>query len=224
MSMKWKPFTGVNKKSVKKFFGTLKFSTYCIFHPFDGFWDLTREKRGSMGAATIILILALLARILRIQNTSFQFYPVKYEEINIFMEILGILVPFIIWVVANWALTTLFDGKGTLKQVYMASCYAITPYPLLQFPLIILSNFITVEEGTFYYFFFNLSLVWCGLLIVFAMMMIHDYSLGKTLLSTLFSVLGMAIIIFILLLFFSLIGDGISYFYSLYKEVIFRLY
>lgn len=225
MSTKWKQSTGVrSKKAWKNFFKTLKFSTYCIFHPFDGYWDLTREKRGSMGAATFIFVLALITRVLRIQNTSFQFYRINYEEVNIFMEILGIMVPFLIWVVSNWALTTLFDGKGTLKQVYMASAYAITPYPLIQLPLIILSNFITYDEGTFYWFFYYLSLGWCVLLIVFAMMMIHDYSLGKTILSTIFSVFGMAVIIFILLLFFSLIGDGISYFYSLYKEIAFRLY
>lgn len=224
MSMKWKLFSGVNKKSVKRFGKTLKFSTYCIFHPFDGYWDLTREKRGSMGAGTLILVLALVTRVLKLMNTNFQFNRINYETVNIFMEVLGIFVPFVIWVVSNWALTTLFDGKGTLKQVYMASCYAITPYPMIQLPLIILSNFITVDEGAFYTFFDILSLIWCVLLIVFAMMMIHDYTLGKTILSTLFSILGMAIIIFILLLFFSLIGDGISYFYSLYKEIIFRLY
>ena len=33
-----------------------------------------------------------------------------------------------------------------------------------------------------------------------------------------------AVIIFLLLLFFSLVGDGIGYFVSLYKEVLFRLY
>ena len=32
------------------------------------------------------------------------------------------------------------------------------------------------------------------------------------------------VIIFLLLLFFSLVGDGIGYFVSLYKEVLFRLY
>ena len=31
-------------------------------------------------------------------------------------------------------------------------------------------------------------------------------------------------VVFLLLLFFSLVGDGIGYFVSLYKEVLFRLY
>ena len=55
------------------------------------------------------------------------------------------------------------------------------------------------------------------------MMQTHDYSLGKTLLFTIMTLLAMVVIIF-LLLFFSLVGDGIGYFVSLYKEVLFRLY
>ena len=38
------------------------------------------------------------------------------------------------------------------------------------------------------------------------------------------TLLEMVVIIFLLLLFFSLVGDGIGYFVSLYKEVLFRLY
>ena len=56
------------------------------------------------------------------------------------------------------------------------------------------------------------------------MMQTHDYSLGKTLLFTIMTLLAMVVIIFLLLLFFSLVGDGIGYFVSLYKEVLFRLY
>ena len=34
----------------------------------------------------------------------------------------------------------------------------------------------------------------------------------------------MAVIVFLLLLFFTLIGDGVGYFTSIYKEITFRLY
>ena len=59
---------------------------------------------------------------------------------------------------------------------------------------------------------------------MFAMMMIHDYTLGKTLAFILMSLFGMLVIIFVMLLFFSLISDGIAYIVSLYKEISFRLY
>jgi hypothetical protein len=126
--------------------------------------------------------------------------------------------------VANWALTTLFDGKGTMKQIHMGIGYALTPYVLIQFPMIFISNLMTVEEGAFYHYINTFSEIWCGILIISAVMMIHDYSLGKALITIAVTVLGMILMIFIFLLFFSLVTDAAAYFISLYKEILFRFY
>ena len=133
---------------------------YCITHPLDGFWDLTHEKRGTYAAANTILILTLIARIAQLRFTSFVFLRVYWEEINIFLYLSSILFPLALFVVGNWALTTLFDGKGRLGQVYMATCYCLVPYPLIQFPLMIFSNLVTVDEAEFYTVINGLSLVW----------------------------------------------------------------
>lgn len=202
---------------------TLKYALYVISHPLDGFWDLTHEKRGSLAAANVIVLLTLLTQIWRLQFTSFVFMRVNWEYVNIFMQIASTLVPLLIWCLANWGLTTLFDGKGTLSQVYMGTAYALTPYPLIQIPLIFLSNCITAEEGSFYMVLSSISLIWTVMLIFLGMMMIHSYSLGKNILFTIASLFGMAVIIFILLLLFSLISDALAYFISLYKEIVFRL-
>ena len=140
-----------NKETYSRYFASLKFSLYCITHPLDGFWDLTHEKRGSIAAANTILFLTLLVRILKLAYTGPLFLAVYWEGINIFMYLASVLFPLVLWCLGNWGLTTLFDGKGTLKQVYMATCYALTPYPVVQFPMIILSNMLTVEEAEFYF-------------------------------------------------------------------------
>jgi hypothetical protein len=208
----------------RQFLTTLNYSLHVIVHPFDGFWDLVRERRGSMQAANFIVFMLLLTRILRLQYTSFLFLRVNWARVNIIEECLSILLPVAIFCIANWSLTTLFEGKGRMRDIYMGTAYALTPYVLIQLPLILLSNVVTVEEGAFYGVLSGISLLWCGLLLVFAMMMIHDYSLGKTLAFMVMSLLGMLVIIFVMLMFFSLISDGIAYFISLYKELSFRLY
>ena len=48
------------KETWKRYLASLKFALYCITHPFDGFWDLTHEKRGTYAAANTILILTLI--------------------------------------------------------------------------------------------------------------------------------------------------------------------
>lgn len=205
---------------------TLRYALYVVLHPFDGFWDLTHENRGSVGAANAIVIMVLLTRLGYLKFTNFMFNPFAayWDELNLVMQLLSILAPLIIWCVANWGTTTLMEGKGTLRKVYMATAYALTPYILLQVPCIIISNFITLEEGAFYNYLMDFSMIWCAVLLLSAMMMIHEYTLGKTLFATLASLFGMLVIVFILLLFFSLISDAFAYFISLYKEAAFRFY
>lgn len=207
----------------EKYIDSLKFSLYCISHPLDGFWDLTHEKRGTMAAANTILIATLLIRLLKLRYTSFIFITVYWEGINIFLYLASILFPLALWVVGNWGLTTLFDGKGRLGQVYMATCYALAPYPLVQFPLMIFSNFVTVEEAGFYSVVSALSLVYAAILIVVAMGQIHEYSAAKNILFTVATLFAMLVMIFILMIFFSMISQGVAYFISLAKEFMFRI-
>ena len=39
------------KAGLNHFGKTLKYSLHCIVSPFDGFWDLTHENRGSISAS-----------------------------------------------------------------------------------------------------------------------------------------------------------------------------
>lgn len=214
----------INKQSFQKFLDSLKYAFYVITHPFDGFWDLTREKRGSMAVANLLVILTLMTRLWGMRYTNFMFNGVRWERVNIWSQISGILGPLLIYCVANWCLTTLFDGKGRMKDVYIGMAYSLTPYILIMNPVTIISNFVTVEEGAFIAYFEVLALGWVVALMLVSVMQIHDYSLFKALMAIVFSVVGMMIIVFLILLFFSLISDAIGFFISIYKEITYRLY
>jgi hypothetical protein len=202
---------------------TLKYSLYVIVHPLDGFWDLTHEERGSAAAANVIIAAAVLVEILRLTLTSFQFVTVNMEYFNSVIVALRILLPVFLWTVANWSLTTLMDGKGKMGEIYMAVCYALTPYVIINAALIVLSRFITFDEGAVYWVLSGFAALWTAVLILAAMMMVHDYSLTKTLVSSFLTVIGMGVMVFIFVIFFSLISDAVAYFVSLYKEILFRL-
>lgn len=216
--------TAFQKDKLNSLGKSLKYSLYVIFHPFDGFWDLTHEKRGSNGAASIILFLVLLTQIWTWTYSSFMKYYPKWEYFNLLMQVVPVFVLFFIWCVSNWSLTTLMDGKGKLSQIYMGTAYALTPYVIINLPLIPLSHLFTIEELAYYDIFQQISIIWCVILILAAMMMIHDYSLSKAVGSSLLAIVGMMIIIFLILMFFSLLTQSFGYFISLYKEIAFRLY
>lgn len=212
-----------SKENWQRYLKSLKFALYCTTHPLDGFWDLTHERRGTYAAANTILFISVLIRILKLKYTSFIFVQVYWEELNILTYIFSIIFPLTLFVIGNWALTTLFDGKGKLGQVYMATCYALTPYPLVQIPLMFLSNFVTTDEAEFYAAVSLISLIWVAFIGIFGMSQVHDYSFGKNILFLIATVFAMLVMIFILMLFFSMISQGVGYFISLGKEFLYRM-
>ena len=214
----------INKQSMKRFWESLRYSMYIMTHPFDGFWDLTHEKRGTMAAANVLLGLTFLTNIWNLRFTNFMFNDTRWDRINIWSEVLGVLAPLLIYCVANWCLTTLFDGKGRLKDIYMGMCYSLTPYILIMNPITIISNVVTKEEGAFIVYFEYLALGWAAALILVSVMQIHDYSLMKAILAIAFSIFGMLVIVFLIMLFFSLVSDAVAFFISVGKEIMFRYF
>lgn len=206
-----------------RYLASLKYALYVITHPFDGFWDLSREKRGSMAAAHTILILFLLTYVLKLMYTNFQFIMVPIQYINIYQRMASLALPFLVLCVANWALTTLFDGKGRFRDIYMGMCYALTPYVLIQLPCILLSHILAYDEAEFYNVLISISEIWCAFLVFVALMEIHDFGPGKTLISIIATVIGAMVILFLVLVFFSLLSDAYAFFASLYREIQFRL-
>jgi len=202
---------------------TLKYSLYVSTHPLDGFWDLTHEKRGSIAAANIIVAVSVIVEVLKVTLTSFQFMEVNMENFNAIIVFARILLPVFLWTLSNWSFTTLMDGKGRMFEIYMAIAYAFAPSVIINIVMIVLSQVLTFDEGAVYWFLSGLSYAWTGLLILAGMMMVHDYSLAKTFLSSFLTIIGMGIIVFIFVVFFSLVSDAIAYFVSLYKEILFRV-
>ncbi len=212
-----------SKEKWQRYLKSLKFALYCTTHPIDGFWDLTHERRGTYAAANTILFITILTRILRLRYTSFIFIRVYWEDLNILTYVLSILIPLGLFVIGNWALTTLFDGKGRLGQVYMATCYALTPYSLINIPLMIFSNFITTEEAQFYSVVGMIALIWVAFIGILGMSQVHEYSFGKNIIFLVATVFAMLVMIFLLMLFFSMITQGVAYFVSIAKELLYRM-
>ena len=106
----------------------------------------------------------------------------------------------------------------------MAMCYALVPYILIQFPMVIISNGLTFEEGSIFTVMLSVSVIWCVFLVFIGLMQVHDYGPGKTLIFLIVTVVGAMVIIFLVLTFFSLLSDAAAYFVSIYREIVYRLY
>ena len=74
------------------------------------------------------------------QYTAFPFNTLKVSEVNLFADAISVLVPFLLWVGSTGLSTTLMEGKGTVKEIYIMSAYALTPIIIVNIPATIVSH------------------------------------------------------------------------------------
>ncbi len=215
--------TRVATSGKKRTFGQeIAYGFYVIFHPFDGFWDLKHEKRGSLRGAIFFVILAIAAFYYQAIGQGYLLDPFGGFA-SVWAQILGVLVPLFLFVLANWCLTTLFEGEGSFKDIFIACSYSLLPLPLLIVPATIYSNFCITTEADIIGFISTIAFIWLGLLVFFGTMVTHDYSMGKNVITVLGTVVGMVFIMFIAILFTTLIGKIVGLVTNIVTEIQFRM-
>ena len=222
-----KYITKINKRAAtsgkKKTFGEeLAYGFYVILHPFDGFWDLKHEKRGSVRASIVFIAATILAFFYQSIGQGYLMNPEgKYE--SIWVQIIGVLVPLFLFIVANWCLTTLFEGEGSFKDIFIACSYSLVPVPLLLIPVTLLSNVCTNAEIDIISFISTVSFIWLGLLVFFGTQVTHDYAMGKNIITILGTLVGMVFIMFLAILFSTLVAKMVSLITNIVTEIRYRI-
>lgn len=216
----------INKKAAvkagpKTYWEECCFGLHLIFHPFDGYWDLKHEKRGSLRASFTFLGLTILAFYYQSIGQGYYFNP-QQQYGTIFGQISSVGIPFILFIVANWCFTTLFDGEGSFKDIFIATSYALYPMPLFIVISTLLTQVLVGTEAQIPTMIITVAAVWMVFLIIIGMQVTHDYSMGKNILTIIATIVGMVFIIFIVLLFTTLISKMTSFVSTIVSELSYR--
>ena len=222
-----KKITDINNKYThsggkRTFLSELTYGFYVMLHPFDGFWDLKHEKRGSVGASLVYLAVTVAAFYYQSIGQGYLLNPTgAYSSIS--DQVIGVVVPLLLFVISNWCLTTLFEGEGSFKDVFIACCYSLLPLPLLIVPATIASNFVTNSESGIISMISTVAFIWLGLLLFFGTQVTHDYTMGKNFVTVLGTIVGMVFIIFLILLFSTLVGKMVGLVTNIVTELQYRM-
>ena len=214
------------KSEIKKnpVYEGVKYGFYIMRHPFDGFWDMQFENRGNLKSATIILVATVVLNLISTFATGYLFAPNKDDGLNIVIQgILAVLLPFGLWCVANWSVTSLMNGSGTFKYIYMYSCYALTPF-LISTPLLtVLSNCLSLDEVALYSIVKTLFFIWVGFLLFVGTLVVHQYLAGRTIATIIVIIVAMGIIVFLFLLCVTIVQQMTDFIGLLGEEINLRL-
>lgn len=198
------------------------FPFYVAIHPADGFAQFKMRKIHSMLISFIIIFIWFVLRITQYFFTGYIFNNNNLNDYNIFITMAQTIGAFMLFVISNWAVCTLIEGKGTLKEIIATSSYSLVPYLISMFLCIILSNVLAGEESSFLVIIQLIGIVWSAIVLFVGLYAIHQYSTLKTVASIIFTFIGMAIIIFLIILFVTLLSQSSSFISSVIQELLLR--
>ena len=196
---------------------------HVVFHPFEGFDDLRWKKGGTLKYTAIIIAALFFALIAYDRWCGFQFRPLPDALFSVVPYLMRSVVYFGTWVLGNWAVCTLLDGEGTMKNICIYSSYALIPYIVSRYVDVILTHVLVQDEGIFFTVIYYVGLIWSGLLLFNAVRAVHQYSVLKTAAAILLTLFAMLVILFLAVLFLSLFQKVYVFFYSLYTEILYRV-
>lgn len=193
-----------------------------MFHPVDSFWNIRFEKRGSIAAATFFIFLLFLVLIFDRQMRGFLFNPHYGTYLDLGYQLRLVVVLVALPLLSNWSVTTLMDGKGSMRDIYCVIGYSLLPVIIILPITAVITRVLTLNELAYVYMADGLAYGWTLLLAMVGIKEIHQYSWAKTIATLLLTVVAAAIILFICLLFFSLLQEILGFVYSIQKEISLR--
>ena len=116
----------------------------------------------------------------------------------------------------------LMNGEGRLKDIAIAIGYGTVPVSVVLVAATIVSQFIADDEQAFYTLLIVVGIAYGLIMMLMGIMQVHNYTLGKTLITLFLTFVAMLIIVFLLLLLSNLLGMVYNFFHSIYTEIIFR--
>ncbi len=210
------------KTTKRTFKEELFYVFHVMFHPFDGFWDLKHEKRGSVRAGIVFIVLTILAYFYKAIGQGYMLKQ-KLEIASLLTWIISVLVTVFLWAISNWCLTTLFDGEGKFKDIFIATSYCLLPVPLTVIPCTLISNFVIESEVSMLSFVETLGIIYMVLLVFIGMMVTHDYSMGKNIITTAGTIVAMVFIMFVAVLFSTLLMKIVGFVSNIVIELRYRM-
>lgn len=196
---------------------------HTVSHPADGYYEIRHRERGSVPIAVLLVVLFSFSFSINRTAASFIVNDVDPLDVNALTELISVLLLYLLFCVGNWSITCLMEGEGRLKDIAIAIGYAMVPMIVCFNIATILSQFVAQNEEAFYFMVLGIGIAYGLFMILIGIMQVHNYTLGKTMVTILLTFISMFIIIFVVLLLADLINQVYSFLYSIYQELIFRM-
>ncbi|WP_062320670.1 YIP1 family protein [Halolactibacillus sp. JCM 19043] len=191
--------------------------------PIDSYYYLKENKRVSVQSASLLFMVLVILYFIWFIFTGFIFNTNRIEDINLLLDLALLILPFGLFIVANYMVSTITDGEGRFKQVFTGTVYALSPVLVLLLPITIVSNILTLNEGFIYYFALQVMVGWSLVMLFIMIKEVHDFTVTKTIGNILLTFFTMFIAVLVFFVLYVLFDQVFNFVYTMIQEVMLRV-
>lgn len=195
---------------------------YTVSHPMDGYYWIRHGEKGSVPLAILLVVIFSCCFTANRLLAGFVVNDMDPRGVDSFWELVSVLAFYLLLCVSNWSITCLMEGEGRLKDIAVAVGYGTVPITAVVAAATVISQAIADTETAFYVIILGAGIAYGIIMILVGIMQVHNYTLGKTLITLFLTFVAMLIILFILLLLSNMMNMVFTFFGSIYTEIIFR--
>lgn len=189
-------------------------------HPMDNYYEIRKYRQGSVVAATVIYALFFLDFMAFKTLKGFVYQTVSVEDMDIGSIVLGFFILLGLFIICNYLVTSINDGDGTFKQIYMIPAYGLMPAMISLLIVTVVSYVLTYNEAFLLTIVLIIGITWSVITIFLGLQTVHDYTFGETIKSILLTVVFM-IIVAVIGIIISIMWDSLySFLAAVGKEMI----
>lgn len=200
----------------------LKNALSSVAHPVEAFRLVKEKGEGSIIISTVLLVLFYVITVLNDTSGGFAFTVFDSENYNAIYVLFSTIGLVLLWSLANWLVCSLASGIGKLSEIYIVTCYSLIPIILARLCNLVLTHILIPDEGAFLGILLSVCTFYSLFMLIIGIMRIHDYEFGKFIGTTIFSIIGMLIIVFLAFLVFMLVQQVLTWLSTVFIEIRYR--
>ena len=163
-------------------------------HPVNNYYEIRKNRQGSVLAATVIYLLFFIIFMLYQTSKGFIYQYTSVEDMDIGAIVLGFFLLLGLFIVCNYLDTSIHDGSGTFRQIYMIPAYGLMPAMVSVLGVTIASYGLTYNESFLLTIALMVGICWSVVTIFVGIQTVHDYEFSETVRSIIITVVFMVII------------------------------
>ncbi len=129
------------------------------------------------------------------------------------------LFPVALFVLGNWCVTTLMNGKGKLMEIFMAGMYAMFPFCLTRILALLLTNVLTLDEMSVVFTIRSIGVVLFVFYLFIGQVMVHEYGFGRCLAALLRKLVAILVDEFLRIMIFADSENVVDFVTIVFKEL-----